>query len=165
MQTTAKKQWYLVQCKPRQDLRALENLQRQQFECLLPTQQVARTSNGVVHQRDEPLFPGYLFIELDRVQDNWLPIRSTRGVSQIVRFDNQPLPVPLVVIEKIRCRITPPCSAFKAGERVEIRTPGGAAVAALFAAKDGTERVILLLNLLHRESRVSVPVTQVRRLT
>jgi transcriptional antiterminator RfaH len=164
MQITAEKQWYLVQCKPRQDMRALENLQRQQFECLLPTLQVERVCNGAVCTRREPLFPGYLFIELDTVRDNWLPIRSTRGVSQIVRFDNQPLPVPRSIIENIRTRTATPCSLFKMGERVELLIPGGEGIDALFTARKGTERVILLLNMLHRELLVSVPITQVRRL-
>ncbi|MFJ3053247.1 MULTISPECIES: transcription/translation regulatory transformer protein RfaH [Pseudomonas nitroreducens/multiresinivorans group] len=164
MQSTSEKQWYLVQCKPRQDLRALENLTRQQYECLLPMHQVERIRNGVIQQQAEPLFPGYLFIALDTLQDNWMPIRSTRGVSQIVRFDSHPLAVPSAVIEKIRTRDAAIAPLFETGERVRIGLPGSPGVEAIFEAVDGTERVILLLNLLRRESRVSVPITQVGRL-
>lgn len=37
----------------------------------------------------ESLFPGYLFIQLDQLNDNWHPIRSTRGVNQLVTFGKQ----------------------------------------------------------------------------
>lgn len=92
-----------------------------------------------------------------------MPIRSTRGVSQIVRFDSQPLAVPSSVIEKIRSRDAAIAPLFETGERVRIGISGSPGVEAIFEAIDGTERVILLLNLLHRESRVSVPITQVAR--
>ncbi|MDU4249214.1 transcription/translation regulatory transformer protein RfaH [Pseudomonas sp.] len=162
MQAVKEKRWYLVQCKPRQDLRALANLQQQHYECLLPMRQVERISHGILQLRSEPLFPGYLFIELDTLQDNWMPIRSTRGVSQIVRFDNTPLPVPHSVMEGVRSHTAAVARLFQAGDRVRISGSGSLEVEAIFEARDGAERVILLLNLLQRESRVSVPVIQVQ---
>ncbi|WP_425327604.1 transcription/translation regulatory transformer protein RfaH [Pseudomonas nitroreducens] len=165
MQAVKEKRWYLVQCKPRQDLRALANLQQQQYECLLPLRQDERISQGILELRSEPLFPGYLFIELDTLQDNWMPIRSTRGVSQIVRFDNVPLPVPHSVIEGVRSHAATVVRLFQAGDRVRISAPGSLGIEAIFENRDGTERVILLLKLLQRESHVSVPVIHVQRLT
>ena len=55
--------------------------------------------------RQESLFPGYLFIRLNPRTDDWQPIRSTRGVSQIVRFNDQPLPVADDIIEALRERL------------------------------------------------------------
>jgi transcriptional antiterminator RfaH len=165
MQAIKEKRWYLVQCKPKQDLRALENLQRQHYECLLPLRQVERIRNGSLLLQAEPLFPGYLFIELDTLRDNWMPIRSTRGVSQIVRFNDEPLPVSHSVIERVRSHIAPVTPLFKAGELVRIGISESPSLEAIFEARDGTERVILLLNLLHRESRISVPISQVRPLS
>ncbi|MBD9677063.1 transcription/translation regulatory transformer protein RfaH [Pseudomonas sp. PDM18] len=164
MQTVTEKRWYLVQCKPRQDLRALANLQQQHYECLLPMRQVERISQGTLQLRSEPLFPGYLFIELDTLQDNWMPIRSTRGVSQMVRFDNEPLPVPQSVIAGVRSHTSAVIRLLQPGDRVRISTSESVGVEAIFEARDGTERVILLLNLLQRDSRVSVPVTHIQRL-
>jgi hypothetical protein len=78
--------WYLIQCKARQDERALENLQRQGFECYRPVYESERMHRGRKHLTSAALFPGYLFIRLDRINDNWLPIRSTRGVIQVVLY-------------------------------------------------------------------------------
>lgn len=121
-------QWFLVHCKPRQDERALGNLERQSFHCYCPVRTVEKLRYGRRCKVIEPLFPGYLFIRLrlSCVNDNWHPIRSTRGVHQIVRFDQQPLAVPDVIVEQIRCRVTNTTaeSYFKPGERVCIT--GGA---------------------------------------
>src|SRR4029077_10510548 len=97
--------WYLVQCKSRREERALEHLERQGFECYRPFYETERIRRGRKHLTRAALFPGYLFIRLDRIHDNWLPICSTRGVIQIVRFDDYPMPVADVIIQQIRHRI------------------------------------------------------------
>ncbi|WP_236198434.1 transcription/translation regulatory transformer protein RfaH [Pseudomonas pseudonitroreducens] len=156
MQATTEKRWYLVQCKPRQDLRALENLQYQGYECFLPTQQIERLRNGQWNHQKEPLFPGYLFIELDTSQDNWMPIRSTRGVSQIVRFGANPLPVSNHIISYLRLHAPSEDHEFQPGDKVILDWSGTSGIEAIFLAKDGTERVLLLLTLLQRVVQVSV---------
>jgi transcriptional antiterminator RfaH len=78
--------WYLIHTKPRQELRALENLQRQGYECYLPLLPTEKIQQKLVAIVDEPLFPRYLFIRLDSSQSgkSWTPIRSTLGVSKLV---------------------------------------------------------------------------------
>ena len=98
MTATAQPRWYLVQTRPRQEARAEENLQRQAFECYRPLIERGQGSS-------EPLFPGYLFIRLDHLQDNWYPIRSTRGVARIVAFGGQPTPVQDALIGELRERV------------------------------------------------------------
>lgn len=163
MQTIAEKRWYLVQCKPKQDFRALNHLENQQYECVLPTRQIERLRNGQWIRQDEPLFPGYLFIELDTLQDNWMPIRSTRGVSHIVRFGNNPLPVPAHVIESIRSQRNYLKIDIAPGDKVKIDSFGSNGLAAIFLEKDGSERVLLLLNILQRELQISVPNKLIER--
>src|SRR5262245_58816875 len=94
--------WYLVHCKPREDQRAVENLERQHFECYRPLRAFERLRDGRKYLAAEALFPGYLFIRLDHRNDNWHVIRSTRGVHQIVRFNEYPLPVRDEIIAEIR---------------------------------------------------------------
>ena len=155
MNSTTEKRWFLVQCKPKQDFRALENLQRQGYGCLLPLHKVERLQKGQWQALEEPLFPGYLFIELDTLLDNWMPIRSTRGVSQIVRFGETPLPVPGTIIDYLRTRNPPLEHELRPGDKVIVNWAGTSGVEAVYLAKDGTQRVILLLHLLQREVKVS----------
>lgn len=56
--------WYLVHTKPKQEKYALENLQRQGYECYLPLLLSERIRQGILMVTDEPLFPRYLFIRL-----------------------------------------------------------------------------------------------------
>ncbi|MCY1391757.1 Transcription antitermination protein RfaH [compost metagenome] len=156
------KRWYLVQCKPRQDRRALEHLERQGYCCLLFEQQLERLTKGKLVYSSEPMFPSYLFIHLDRVEDNWLPIRSTRGVSHIVSFGNQVIPVPTEVIDRLRTRESiNPAPVFEKGDKVVINEEGLQNLEAIFVARDGEERVLLLLSILQRQTVVSVPLKRV----
>ena len=160
--------WYLVQCRARQDERALDNLQRQGFECYRPVYESERMRRGRKHLTSAALFPGYLFIRLDRVNDNWLPIRSTRGVIQVVRFNEFPLPVADGIIEQIRRRIEdkPIREPYlKSGERVVLTFDGSfSGIEAIFLSSVGEERVMLLLSILQSEQALIVPVQSVRKL-
>ena len=72
--------WYLLKTKVREEIRAQEHLENQNFEVYCP----------IVKEKGKPapLFAGYLFIRLDSKD---LPcyhkIRSTRGVAEFVRFN------------------------------------------------------------------------------
>lgn len=149
--------WYLIQTKPRQESRAEEHLQRQHFECYQPKRPLT-ASNA---KADEALFPGYLFIRLDRQLDNWYPIRSTRGVARVVSFGGDPTPVKDELIEQLRQRLATPappsCSRFKPGERVQLNGGGFNELEAIFISTDGDQRSMILLNLLQREQKVRVP--------
>jgi transcriptional antiterminator RfaH len=165
--TKGQPRWYLVQCRARQDERALEHLQRQGFECYRPLYEMERIRGRRKELGSVPLFPGYLFIRLDRIHDNWLPIRSTRGVIQIVRFNDFPLPVADGIIERLRQRIErhPMREPYlRSGERVVITDGSFSGIEAIFVASDGQERVVLLLNIMHSEQRLSFPIGSVLKL-
>jgi len=157
--------WYVIQCKPRQDLRAFENLVRQGFECYLPTLSAERLRNGRKIAAEEPLFPGYLFIHLRVGGENWAPIRSTRGVSQMVRVRDRPLPVGNEIVELIRRRLAAqrPQPCLHAGERVVITDGCFSQLEAIFIATDGEYRATVLLNILQQEQRLSLPLASVRK--
>ncbi len=69
-------EWYLLRSKPRQELRAVENLERQGFIAYCPMLEKKRS-------RPEPLFPGYVFLQHEdfEVHPEFGKIRSTRGVG------------------------------------------------------------------------------------
>lgn len=157
------KSWYLVQCKPRQDERAEEHLGRQGFTCFRPQCRRERLRRGRRGISGESLFPGYLFIQL-AASDNWAPLRSTRGVSRLVGFGGLPLPVSDELIAQLQERIeSPPTPILKAGDRVRISSGSLTELDAIFLAMDGDERVTLLMTLLNREHRLSLPLACVSK--
>ena len=90
----APRAWFAVLCKPRAEGLARKHLERQQFPCLLPLVMRQRRTGRGLDQRIEPLFPRYLFIETDADGRQLAPVRSTRGVSGLVRFGERAARVP-----------------------------------------------------------------------
>ena len=72
------KKWYLIKTKPRQENTAIINLENQEYTTYCP---IAK-----INKKNVVLFPGYVFIYLDKHNENWSPIRSTKGVINFVRF-------------------------------------------------------------------------------
>jgi transcriptional antiterminator RfaH len=161
--------WYLVHTKPRQELRALENLQRQSFSCLLPMLGVERVRQRRLTVVEEPLFPRYLFIELGE-DVNWAPIRSTMGVTNLVRFGSTVAKVPQAVVDELRqqqaARVSqdPARPLFSPGQEVRITSGPFAGLRAVFDIADGDARAMLLIELLSKQVRLPVEVTQIRAL-
>ena len=146
--------WYLVFTKPRQEQKANRHLREQDFETYLPycrTQRVRQARRVAVN---EPLFPGYLFIRLDTCTDNWAPIRSTPGVSRLVRFGATPTPVPDACIALLRQHedaqgLHPIGQAeLHKGDKVRVLDGPFAGLEAVYLTPRGSDRAMILLNVL-----------------
>lgn len=165
------KQWYAVHCRPRQEARAEEHLNRQGFEVFHPRLRVLRQRRAGLQPVIESLFPRYLFILLDDVADNWAPIRSTRGVAGLVRSGHQPLSVPDAVIDEIKRRTSPEtgyvdlttATDFRAGEKLRITEGPFKGYEAVFQSRRGEERVMVLLQIMHQAQSITVPHSAVAR--
>ncbi|MFG0631985.1 transcription/translation regulatory transformer protein RfaH [Pseudomonas sp. xss_2] len=153
--------WFLVQCKPRQDQRAEENLKRQGYECALLRCRRERLERGKLQVKLEPLFPGYLFIQMTD-ESNWAPLRSTRGVSHVVSFGGQPLPVSAELVAHLRHRAEIEITTrYKVGDNVRITNGSFAAFDAVFVEMDGEDRAHLLIRLLSRQQQISVALADI----
>ncbi|KXS39411.1 transcription/translation regulatory transformer protein RfaH [Modicisalibacter tunisiensis] len=167
--TRAIPHWYLIQCKGGESFRATENLANQGYEIFHPVLQVQKKRRGRLCWVDEPLFPYYLFIRLDRLASNWRPIRSTRGVLRLVTFGDQPLPVDDALVDALRHNAAATADEreinvyFRAGDVVEICEGPFRQLQAVFERRKGEERAIVLLNLLHGQQAVDLPISQLRR--
>lgn len=160
--------WYVIQCKGGESFRAADNLANQGYEILHPVLEVQRKRRQKLVWVPEPLFPYYLFIRLDRLASNWRPIRSTRGVLRLVTFGNEPVAVDDTLVETLREHPSGEQRAasnvyFRAGEPVEITEGPFRELQAVFAAQKGEERAIVLLNMLHKQQRLEMPISQLRR--
>ncbi|WP_191637105.1 transcription/translation regulatory transformer protein RfaH [Pseudomonas fluorescens] len=156
--------WYLVQCKPSQDERAEINLANQGYTSYRPTHRRERVLRGRRSVVCESLFPGYLFIQLG-ADDSWAPLRSTRGVSRVVSFGGKPLPVRDELIAQLHQHdgVAPVEIRFTCGERVRINEGPFVELEAIFLAMEGEERVVLLMQFLQREQRISLPLADVSK--
>src|SRR6266849_93776 len=81
--------WYLVRSKPRAELTACSQLGRQGYRAYFPQLLVPARVRGRQATGIEPLFPRYLFLSLEIGRQSLVPVRSTVGVSDIVRFGSE----------------------------------------------------------------------------
>lgn len=160
-----KAQWYLIQSKVRHELRSLDNLQRQGYHCFLPMYSAKKIRNGKCAEVIEPLFPGYLFIALNCINDNWAPIRSTRGVLRIVAFAGVPVAVPSPVVAQlveIEQRDGFVSAVLKPGDAVRTTAGTFKELEAIFHSFNGEERMFVLLDFMQKQHKLSMPVKDVR---
>ncbi len=156
------KHWYLVYCKPRQERVAKDNLERQGFEIYLPVARQRRRRLGRPKMVIEPMFPRYLFIHLDSQRDDWGPIRSTLGVTALVRFGQSPTPVPDDLITGLRERDDEdgvqqlPDYSYRPGETLRIAEGVMAGFEGIYLARSGRDRVLVLLEILGQQARVEL---------
>jgi len=150
--------WYLLQSKPKQESLAYRHLCNQAYETFLPTITVEKIHGGVRKTKIEPLFTRYLFVRLDPDgSQSWAPLRSTMGVSQLVRFGSHyaKLTDELVHVLKQRIYINPVKNLFAPGDRVTITQGPFTGIEAAFNSYDGNQRAIVLLNWLGGNMRVN----------
>jgi transcriptional antiterminator RfaH len=95
--------WFLAQTKPRQEELAMLNLERQAYVVCLPKVQTHKPKRvGGRHFRtEEILFPGYIFFAPKNEQHSIAPVRSTIGVSKLIRFGVEPARLANRVLEEI----------------------------------------------------------------
>ena len=162
--------WYVVLTKPKQEERAEEHLTAQGGEVFLPRIALEKVRKGKRVRNVEPLFPGYLFVNVEGCEQLVGSIRSTRGVRQLLRFGIQPLEVNPVLINDLRHRCidagnvganadASPKEYYKQGQMVEVISGPFKDYQAIFKQFDGEHRAIILLNLLNQQQELLVDLS------
>lgn len=154
--------WYLVYCKPREELRAQQHLANLGFVSYLPllTKQKIKSGRAILQQ--EPLFPRYLFLQAS-TEANLAVVKHTRGVSDFVRFGGKIAAVPMQLIEQLtRLQIEvqreeTSKTTFEPGDKLAIMQGPFHGLAGVYQMPDGAGRSLLLIQLLNTTAEVSLP--------
>ena len=154
--------WFVVRTQPRAEEKAVRHLANQGFATYLP-----RYRRRIRHARRNaivlrPLFPGYLFVQLDPARCRWRSINGTVGVCEILINGNAPRPIADRIIHEIKeredesgaVRLMPP--SFARGQVVRLLEGPLADVSGLFEEMRDENRVVLLVSLLGRQVRMQV---------
>ena len=157
--------WYAVQTKPRQEAIAELNLERQGYQTYLPKILLRKRRRDKWTRVVEPLFPRYLFIQVNTKQQSLAPVRSTLGVTALVRFGHLLRPVPDEIIDFIRQAEDPDTHQHHAdewphqlGDEVQVLEGPFAGLTGIFQAQTGEQRALLLIDLLGRQNPITVPL-------
>ena len=148
------KKWYLIKTKPRQEKIAILNLENQNYHAYCPW--------ALINNKYVVLFPGYIFIQLDENVQNWSPIRSTKGVSNFVRFGLSFAKIPNSVIDFIKFNELNTAdriknlNEFKPGDKVQITEGIFKNCIAIFKSFKSDERVMLLMSLMGQQQTINI---------
>ena len=164
----APKAWYVVHTRPRGEETAQRHLTRQGFDAFLPQYLKRRRHARRTDWIRAPLFPRYLFVAMDIEMTRWRAISSTVGVSHLVCQGERPAPVPPGVVPDIRQRLDAdgliaiePEAPFHQGDVVRVTAGALVDQLGLFQCATDEDRVVLLLDLLGRQVKVTLPLDTV----
>lgn len=159
--------WMVATTHPHREDFAIRNLEQQNFSVycpmLLKRIKHARRSYDALR----PLFPGYIFVERSEPSQQWRPILGTLGIRSILRNGEAPAGLPDGFVESLKARevdgaITKPEAPFGPGQAVVIS--GGAFdgyIGKILHLQD-RDRVLILLDLLNRQTKVRVDAKMLR---
>jgi transcriptional antiterminator RfaH len=154
--------WYVVHTKVRQEQTACENLARQGYGVYFPRVKVLKRRRGRQQAQTEAMFPRYIFFQPGSHAHSIAPVRSTSGVSAIVRFGQEPAvirPETLIGIREFEARQNAAkdedISPFRCHERVRVVDGPLAGLEGLITDVS-RDRVVVLMQLLGQDTRVNM---------
>lgn len=154
--------WYVVHTKARQEQPACDNLARQGYNVYFPRIKVIRRVRGQQEAVLEPLFPRYVFLQPLSAAQSLAPVRSTVGVTTVVRFGQEPAQMRDDVLQVIRnfeaqrnAAKDADLSPLQVGERVRVANGPLAGLEGLISSVS-KQRVVVLMQLLGQATEVSV---------
>lgn len=160
--------WFLAQLKPNCANIAERNLKLQGFRTFLPTETGTKRVRGKFVTAPQPLFPGYIFVQIDTSAGNWRTINSTNGITRLVSFGKEPAPVPLDIVSQLmlRCdatgKLLPP-ERLTPGDQVCLTSGPFADFVGRIEAIAPERRVWVLMEIMGGQTRVAVAADQLRR--
>ena len=96
--------WFLIQFKPNAHRMAERNLNQQGFSTFLPLEEVTIRAYPKFINVLRPVFPGYMFVNVETNVYPWRKIKNTFGVSRIVSVEGIPKPVPSQLVSCLMSR-------------------------------------------------------------
>ena len=156
--------WYVIHTKPARESLAEANLRRQGYEVYVPRMAQDMRRHGQVRECVVPLFPRYLFLQLNEGRQALNPVRSSVGVAGIVRFGVRYAIVPDEIMLQLRLRADPKSGLHRLvnrpllarGASVRITTGPFEGLDGVFEREAGSARVVVLLNLLGQDAPVRI---------
>ena len=147
--------WVLIYTKAKEEKKANENLKRQGFNTFLPL--IAPSNKNGEFKSLVPVFPRYLFAQINSDLGSWTSIKSTYGISHIVMFSEKVTSIPNNIIQLIQDKLNEEglykedvtIVDYQKGDPISIKEGRFAGIDAIFLSKKSKDRVRLLLKLLN----------------
>jgi transcriptional antiterminator RfaH len=159
--------WLVAYTKPRLEQVALQNLERQHFETYLPLYKKFKNTETGPLPVLEPMYPRYIFFRPSTPQQSIETVRSTKGISYIVRFGFELGIVSADMVASLRefevsqnQATLQEMSNFKVGQKVKLKHVALGAFEGLIQSVS-KKRVAVLLEIMGRETLVQMEHHQI----
>lgn len=159
--------WLVAYTKPRLEHVALQNLERQNFEVYLPRYKKFKNTDTGPVPVFEPMFPRYILFRPSKAEQSLEAVRSTKGISHVVRFGFEPGVVSTSMVSTIKAfessqnqATLQEMSNFKAGQKVKLKHVALGSLEGLVQSVS-SKRIAVLLEILGRPTLVQLDHHQV----
>lgn len=148
--------WLVAYTKPRQETVALQQLEQQGYEAYLPLyKKFKKTEHGPVAVF-EPMFPRYILLRPGKPEQSIAAVRSTKGITSLVRFGFEPAVLSGDIVRSIRQyedeqnhATLEELSDLRTGQKVSLKHTALGSVEGLVQSVS-SKRVAVLLEILGR---------------
>ncbi len=162
--------WYAVHVKSRHEFRVYERLTGAGINTFLPS--MKRLSKWKDRNKlvEFPLFPGYLFVQIDKGHDSRITILKTQSVVRILgTVTGEPEPVPEEQIQSLMKIIDAgvpldPYPYLQEGQRIRIKRGPLAGIEGLLVEKTGQQKLVLSIDILSQSTSVTIQASEVERI-
>lgn len=157
--------WYAVRVKPKFERVVAQSLASKGLASFLPLYKERRRWSDRVKLVELPLFPGYVFCNLD--VRHRLPVLQTPGVLHFVCFDGEPAPVERAEIESLQRAAgsgasLAPWPYLREGQRVVVARGPMKGLNGILLKVRNEFRLIISVTLLQRSVAVEIDREAVR---
>jgi len=151
--------WFAVYTTPRHEKAVARQFAVREIEAYLPLyRSIHRWKNGCRVSVDQPLFPCYVFVSIER--SDYVRVLQTPGVLSLVGSRCEPSPLPTSEIESLRSglplRECEPHPHLATGEKVRIHSGPLAGMVGVLARLKNNLRVVLTIHLIMKSVAVEV---------
>jgi len=159
--TASRKTWFAVYTAPRHEKFVHAQFSAKQIHSFLPVYSVARRwKNGVRREVEHPLFPGYIFVQVDAGEK--LPVMRTSGVVYIVGNGSSPLPMDDAEIHALRIGAQhaslSPHPLLSTGDTVSIKRGPFQGVKGRVQENEGKLKLVVTVQLIQKAFAIDVHV-------
>lgn len=169
MTEASTKNWYAVHIRSRHEFKVLERLTIAGIEAFLPAAERLRRWKDRKKLVEFPLFPGYLFVHIEKNRQQILSVLKTNGVVRFLgNVPGEPEQVPDDQINSLKKIVEAkteldPYPYLKEGQRVRIKGGPLAGVEGMLVEKAGRHTLVISVDILRQSTSLTIEASAVER--
>ncbi len=159
--------WYAIYVKSRHEFHVFERLSSANIDAFLPTMERLSKWKDRKKMVSFPLFPGYLFVHINKSYNNILTVLKTNGVVRFLGISpREPEPIPeeqIISLKRVveSKELLDPYPYLKEGQRVRIKSGSLKGLEGLLIEKTGQHSLVISVDILRQGVSLKVDASEV----